>query len=156
MKNFQKAVKLAEEKNLLDFKELIKEELNEKVTGLFVEGPQDDEDANDDDQEEFDFDLSDFDVDGLDEEALAYIVENITEEDYEQLDELSKELLGRYLKKANKEYKNITNSTDVHPKEYMGRSSRMTKRVYGINTAMDKRAGRKSDGSYSSFTSKKK
>jgi hypothetical protein len=58
----------------------------------------------------------------------------------EQLDELSPKTLGSYKKKASAEYDRIVNAPayEVHPSEYEGNSSTMSKRARGINMASDR------------------
>lgn len=108
--DLSEALEFAVDKNLVDFRSFIAEALDKKVAMLFESGPEEDEDF--DDQDDFEFDLEDFDIDDLDEEMLEYIAENITEEDFDQLDEISKETLRSYANKARSDYTSKINRAD--------------------------------------------
>ena len=86
-------ITLAEDKNILDFTSKVDEILRGKSIAL-VESLQGIE-PEDEDDDEFDFD--DEDSDDLDEESMAWIAENITDDEFEALDDESKERLTAFV-----------------------------------------------------------
>ena len=89
-------ITLAEEKNLVDFRTLLDETLKTKIHEKL--------DPEDEDEDFFPED-DDIETD-LTEEQLEWIAENITEEEYEQLDEISKEKLGQYINRSLNDVRN--------------------------------------------------
>lgn len=96
--SIQKIIQESINKNPLEMKEVIAEELRARVALALEAKMKDTEEDDEDDEDEDDmkkesFDLSDYTIEELEDFMMS--------EEFEQLDELDKKTLGNYIKKAS-------------------------------------------------------